>query len=853
MIDKQWLIPAYGASPADILLVGEAGGKSEHYAHRPFVGKAGSVLTSYLRAAGLPRPDLRITNLFPAWTGEGNPDPTATQIEAEEWRLVREIERTKPKVIGCLGLLATRWFLGDVTLDTVHGVPLWSERFPGITIVPCYHPAAGFYVPALAALCQDDILRLAYYSRNPPEKLKPPKIKVVYHEEAPEWIEDADVDTEGLPDRPWGMSWSFDGKTAHVWMYAPGKRAPKLRGRITFHNAPHDLKVLRAMKIKTRKLRIGDTMVMAFDTQLEPQGLKALSYRHLGLKMTEFGELVRPHFNKAAVCWLEKAATFDYPPSREEAIEDYAKKTWRIYKPWPTGRRIKSILTSNAKVEAKKLMDLTEEDLKIEQRWKKLSDEHRAQAEDAMDSDFPEFSIFCVPKKEAIRYSGIDDAVTHLNKPKLETILKTQDLTKVYEMDRRAIPFVDRMQEVGMRVDVEKLKVLEADLEDGRDRAHRKVKRVVGDRWFNPGSGDQVAAWLYSLRGFEPLEFTKKGRGSTSDGALQMLRGYHSDDSELIEFIDGVQDYREADKYLGTFIEPIFVTMKRDGRGNWRVHPNFRITRVVSGRLSSFDPNVLAMPTRTTLAKRIRMCFAAEEGYVVISVDLSQIELRMGAHYSRDRTMRQAFIDGRDLHALTGSTIFKVRLEDVSESQRYVAKTTNFATFYGISPRALLEQLFKAGIFDYTLKDCERFIIGWYALYSGVRPWQNRLWDQAEKDGFVKTMFGRICYVPNLRVLDGQLKEAAQRLAGNMPIQGSASDLVKRSEIRLHDHLEKTGLRDVAWPWLQMHDELVLEARKDVADELMKDTERFMLADQDLVSVPLKAKAGKGDSWATAK
>jgi DNA polymerase-1 len=420
-------------------------------------------------------------------------------------------------------------------------------------------------------------------------------------------------------------------------------------------------------------------------------------------------------------------------------------------------------------------------------------------------------------------------------------------------MDRRAIPFVDRMQEVGMRVDRELLRALEADLEVGREKALTKVQRVAGDRWFNPGSGDQVADWLYSYRGFQPLEFTKKGRGSTSDGALQMLRGYHGDDAELVEFIDGVQDYREADKYLGTFIEPIWLTMKRDKRGNWRVHPNFRITRVVSGRLSSFDPNVLAFPTRTALGKRIRACFVAEDGYVIISVDLSQIELRTGAHFSQDRTMCQAFRDGRDLHALTGSVIFKCLLDLVSETQRYVAKTINFATFYGISARALLEQLFKAGIFDYSLKDCERFIADWFGLYSGVRPWQHRLWKKAEADGFVRTMFGRICYVPNLRVNDSQLREAAQRLAGNMPIQGTASDLVKRAEIRLHDHLESTGLREQAWPWLQMHDELVLEAKKRIADQLARDVERFMLADQDLISVPLKAKAGIGVSWASAK
>jgi DNA polymerase-1 len=362
------------------------------------------------------------------------------------------------------------------------------------------------------------------------------------------------------------------------------------------------------------------------------------------------------------------------------------------------------------------------------------------------------------------------------------------------------------------------------------------------------------------VRGIEPLRYTdgirKDGsrRGSTSDESLQMIRGYHAEDTELVEFITGVQDYREADKYLGTFIAPMFLYMRRDRDGNWRIHPNFRVTRVVSGRLSSYDPNVLAFPTRSDLGKRIRLCFVAGEGWVLLSADMSQIELRLGAHFSRDRTMRQAFENGADLHALTGSVIFGIALELVNEVQRYVAKTINFAVFYGISAKALLEQLYKANIFAYTLEQCDEFIAEWFRLYSSVRSFQERLWKEAEREGFVRTLFGRICYVPNLRLTDTNLRDAARRLAGNFPVQGSAGDLVKRAETRVHRFIEDNGLRDQVRPWLQMHDELDIEVRAGrLVEEMREQVTAAMLADQVRVSVPLKVKVGVGDSWGTAK
>jgi DNA polymerase-1 len=422
-----------------------------------------------------------------------------------------------------------------------------------------------------------------------------------------------------------------------------------------------------------------------------------------------------------------------------------------------------------------------------------------------------------------------------------------------------------------MRINVPMLNELEEHTASVREKALRAVKRVTGDRWFNPGSGDQVAAWLYSLKGLPVKRRTESGRGSTSDETLQMLRGYHAHDEEVATFITGVQDYREADKYLGTFIAPIFLYMRRDKHGNWRVHPNFRITRVVSGRLSSFDPNVLAFPTRTELGKRIRYCFEAQEGYVIVSADASQIELRMMAHLCGDWKMREAFENGTDLHSLTASIVFKIPLSEILEhkdgihsAKRYVAKTINFAVMYGITAQALLEQLFKANIFDYTLEDCEKFIREWFNVFPAVQRFLRQLWKQAAKDGFVRDMWGRICYIPNLNVMDTQMRAAAERLCGNFPVSG-AHGIVKRGEIRLWDWINEDDDRyDHILPWLQMHDELDLEVRADLAEETERKVISYMEQDAHMFKVPIVAEGRKKDkktgkpkpfakSWGDAK
>lgn len=854
------LIPGSGPVPAEGMLVGEAGGESEDRSRRPFIGKAGGVLSTYLRAADLSRSELFITNVFPFWTGPGNPDPTPEQILSEEARLVADLERVQPKVVGAVGRIAARWFIGDIDISDVHGIPHFSPKTPAL-VVPITHPAAGFYEPERAAWSQDDILLFAHYLKNPVDTRSVPDFNYVLHRDPPPYIEGS-IDTEGLEDRPWGLSWCVDGRTCNVYVYSKDHTPPKIRGYVEFHNAPHDLKILRAMNISTTGIDFGDTMVRLFNLQLEPQGLKPAAYRHLGLKMQSFDEVVRPHFNKLAIRWLRIAASFEYPKPAPIPVADFKQKKNRLYRPQSAGRRIQNVLRSWHNDQRSIEQGIfPEKPIKLEKRWEKigetdwadLTELYHAQAERSVGTPFPDFSIFCVPEQEATDYSGLDAGATNQLAPRLDKVIAAKGLKRVYETDRRALRFVDRMQEVGMRVEVEELKKFEADLETLREQAARKIRHIVGNRWFNPGSSDQVARWLYSLKGLPVMTYTDTGRGSTSDASLQMLRGYHAEDPDVAEFLKAEQDYRECDKYIGTYTERIFAGLKRDRDGNWRLHDDFRVTRVVSGRLSSSI--VLMLPVKTALGRRFRSCFVAGEGYTLVDCDLSQLELRVGAHFSGDRTMRQAFDEGKDLHALTASLIFKVALETILKDsiQRYMAKIVNFAVFYGISPKALLEQLYISNIFSFMLQDCEKFILEWFKIFSSVKSWQKRIWTQAEKDGFVRTILGRICYVPNIRLLDEKMRDAARRLATNFPVQGTGSDVTKRAEIRVNGWIEDNGLREDVRPWLQMHDELLLEVKTELAEEVKKVVSMAMTADAGMFSVPLKADARVGRSWGEAK
>jgi DNA polymerase-1 len=270
------------------------------------------------------------------------------------------------------------------------------------------------------------------------------------------------------------------------------------------------------------------------------------------------------------------------------------------------------------------------------------------------------------------------------------------------------------------------------------------------------------------------------------------------------------------------------------------LHTRFNQAGSATGRLSSTNPNLQNIPIRTELGREIRAAFIAEKGNVLLAVDYSQIELRLMAHFSEDPLLTKAFLSGGDVHKATAAELFGVPVDLVTDEQRGAAKTVNFATLYGQREFSLGQQL---GI---STGEAKRFIEAYFEKYSGVRRFIDRTLEEARRDGFVRTLFGRIRPMADINSKNFNMRGFAERTAVNTPLQGTAADLIKLAMIRIDEELRKRKLR--ARMLLQVHDELVFEVPKEEVDEVKMLVKNRMEKVYEL-RVPLVAEAGIGPNW----
>jgi uracil-DNA glycosylase family 4 len=882
--DPSRKIAATGPSPCDIALFGEAGGETEYDQRRCFAGKAGIVLNTYLSSAGLKRHRVYVDNVYPYWTGPKNPDPTDDQVRGNLENLKRTLLKVRPRVIGCLGRISAKWILYngemEVDLDSHHGIAFERDWPWGkVLIVPCYHPAAGFYEPLNSGRCQYDIHQVAKAAKGEVAPHHVREIPTSRMHEFPHYrsgdvqIREGDgVDTEGTSRRPSLISWATTAESGNTFSVVARVNtnvtlSPTLPSRVTFHFALHDLPVIRAMRGDTSNLEVDDTMVMAFELGgIEPQGLKPLAFRHLGIQMTEYAEVVKPYFDRAVRSYIMKLLDTKLPAKGKTVwVERKNPKTGEIedklYTPKPPRERFWSVAAAATK---------GGDPVKV---WKDLPDSYRELAEKNLPGErFPVFSqaLELVPEEKVVKYAGADAWATKKLAPILLKKLDEYGVREAYEVDRKSLRYVDLMQSEGLPVNVERTRELSKTLEERLEATRKKMVKGIGRR-FNPGSTDDVAEILYHDFRLTVPKLTDGGDPSTDKKAIQILRGrakfeieYEEDRKRAIDFLDSLISYRETQKNKSTYVDVILRTAKETqeggGQTGWRIFPVLKNTRVASGRLSSGSIgsedslNVLAMPTRTEEGKKIRDLFEAPDGWEYLSADLSQIELRVMAGFSRDKRMLRAFQRGEDLHILTTSMIFGIEKEKIDKHspQRFVGKLLNFAIMYFISARALLEQLNANGIYDYSLKDCEKFIAEWFKMYSGVRAFLEWCWEEAEKTGVVRDWMGRLRWVPNIRLPGGPMKEAAKREVGNHPIQSGAHEQVKLAEIELLPWMQKN--REIVRPVLQIHDELLCLAKKGHQKKVAARVVAAMVKGAEKrFGVPVKADSSWGRTWAQAK
>ncbi|MBB5235134.1 DNA polymerase I [Deinococcus budaensis] len=404
---------------------------------------------------------------------------------------------------------------------------------------------------------------------------------------------------------------------------------------------------------------------------------------------------------------------------------------------------------------------------------------------------------------------------------------------KLYEEMEKPLAGVLKDMEVrGVRLDSAYIRGLSEAAAGRLATLEAEIHRHAG-REFPIRSRDQLETVLYDELGLASGKKTKlTGKRSTAVSALEPLREEHP-------IIPALLEYRELEKLRGTYLDPLpNLVNPRTGR----LHTTFAQTAVATGRLSSLNPNLQNIPIRSELGREIRKGFIADEGFCLISADYSQIELRLLAHIADDPLMQQAFQEGADIHRRTAAQVLGLEEATISANQRRAAKTVNFGVLYGMSAHRLSNDL------AIPYAEAASFIEIYFSTYPGIRRYIDQTLEFGREHGYVETLYGRRRYVPELKAQNRTLREAGERLAYNMPIQGTAADIIKLAMVQLDRELEAKGARLL----LQVHDELLIEVPEESADEVARITREVMEGAAQL-SVPLAVEVGVGPNWYDTK
>lgn len=397
------------------------------------------------------------------------------------------------------------------------------------------------------------------------------------------------------------------------------------------------------------------------------------------------------------------------------------------------------------------------------------------------------------------------------------------------------VPVLAKMERAGMLVDPDRLRSLSEGLATQITEVERSIRDLAGDETFNIGSPMQLSHVLFDVMGLptKGLKKTKRGYYSTNAKVLSDLARDH-------EIVRLILDWREKSKIKSTYLDTLGPLRRGDGR----VHTTYNQTITATGRLSSSDPNLQNIPTRSELGRTVKTAFSAGEGSLFLAVDYSQIELRLLAHLSGDEHLVRAFNEGEDFHAETAARVFGVPVSEVTPDLRSRAKAVNFGIVYGQQAYGLSQSL------HISMAEARDMIDRYYEAYPGVRTFLDNVVARAKQTGYAETMYGRRRHIPELKAKNPQLRGFGERTAMNHPMQGTAADIIKIAMARVSRRLEEEGF--AAHMILQVHDELDFECPADEVERLTTMVRDVMEHVVDL-RVPLIAEASTGITWADAK
>ena len=451
--------------------------------------------------------------------------------------------------------------------------------------------------------------------------------------------------------------------------------------------------------------------------------------------------------------------------------------------------------------------------------------------EDVAGKGVKQVTFDLVPMDQAVHYASEDADITYRLHEELKSRLAKEPVlnTLLEEVEIPLITVLSDMEQAGTLVNERVLKAQSKNFSERITKLETEAYELAGQE-FNLGSPKQLQEIFFEKLKYPVLQKTPGGQPSTAENVLQQL----SEDYELPKII---LEHRTLSKLKSTYTDKL---PSQISPSTGRIHTSFNQTGTSTGRLSSSDPNLQNIPIRTEDGRRIRQAFEAPNGYQLISADYSQIELRVIAHLSKDEGLLKAFKEGQDIHSSTASEVFGVDLQEVEPDQRRGAKAINFGLIYGISAFGLSKQL---GI---NRNLAAEYMDIYFSRYPRVRKYMNKTKTEAKKTGYVETLYGRRLYLPEISTGNAIRRQAAERVAINAPVQGTAADIMKKAMLSVNDSLKKQKID--AKLILQVHDELVVESHEKDTEKVTKIlTDSMSKAAQ--LSVPLEVEIGIGKNW----
>lgn len=899
------MITVPGASPrslsrSPIMIIGEAPGRKEAELLTPFVGPSGKLLDTYLSHSNLPSlRDTYRTNLIKLYQ-EGNPDPTSELITDYTPTLLREIAEQQPKFIFSVGRHSTEWFLGSIPdMETIHGIPhkLTRSDLPSCVrdsiLIPLFHPAGGLWNYERRSL-----IRYGYelagkwfdrFSRNLPIHFREDnlsgcefyqdatggEIEVELFGPKEEIFEKPSIiglDTEGTPDNPWSIQISlFPGqglllrrsqKDFRRGIEAISRYLWKYRPIIAMHQAStpvcscYDVVMCRAMGLELSGLPWFDTMWWAFISRLESQSNKTLCERWQGMEMVDYQTTIGNIGRDKQIDYLARAldisTSFPKPDKRREKLNTGLWKETQPKHIKTTIDRILSDITNNK-------LDKDENPPDPHKRWKGLLDSNPQQVRlvESLLGKMPTGSLSDIPLSQATIYACKDsdgalrNALTFMNlnstDPRLDSLMRE---------GMAYLPYVETIQRNGMPVSISKIRTLYKEMDDELDPLLHELSTEYWDgEPFNPNSRPQVAALCRRL-GIKPALRTPTGAASTSKKSIEEWRFTNPAISLVFECRERAHN---RDTYCADVISRIPDNWDESANDLLTIHANFNATKIPTRRLAASNPNILGIPVRTELGRRVRHCYIAPPGKIICSFDLSGVEVRCLAHLSRDPILMDVFFRGVNVHKDTAMRLFGLSdISQVTDMQKAVAKTINFLIIYGGGASNLFDQFRSNNIRGYNLQDCKKFRQDWFKIYKGVDRYVKKVIAESKQTEYSEENYsGMIRYLPGINSGENSVESEEGRIAVSEKVQGLATTMLRNSTNYVMPQLQilaDCGELDPEFFRLSVHDELVFIVNKG-EEEILEPLVIHALTKKsgiDLI-VPVEAESHFGYTWGECK